>query len=218
MDRPNDDHAPGTQGADYTKRLMDLQTVWWKRVLPVQAPYRWNLRRQGLGRVLDVGCGLGRNLVHLDGNGVGVDHNPDFVAHCRALGLTAYTNEEFLRSDDAVPGGFDAMLLSHVVEHMDAAEADDLIRTYLPYVRPGGVVHVITPQERGQASDATHVRFCDFDAVAALLRSNGLAVERQFSFPFPRRMGKAFVYNEFHVTGRLPLTHQADGHAAGKPA
>ena len=37
-----------------------LETL--RRMLPTQAPYRWNLRRLRLGRVLDVGCGVGRNL------------------------------------------------------------------------------------------------------------------------------------------------------------
>ncbi|WP_336923666.1 class I SAM-dependent methyltransferase [Aquipuribacter sp. SD81] len=202
MEQPGQDGAD-TRGAAYTERLVALQTVWWKRVLPVQAPYRWNVRRLRLGRVLDVGCGLGRNLTHLDGNGVGVDHNPAFVAHCRSLGLRAWTTEEFAGSPDAVRGGFDSLLLAHVVEHVDAATADEILRTYLPYVRPGGAVHVVTPQERGQAFDPTHVRFCDFDVVEALLRDHGLAVERRYSFPFPRWAGSLFVYNEFNVTGRL---------------
>ncbi len=193
-----------TRGEAYTQRLVGLQTVWWKRLLPVQAPYRWNIRRLGLGHVLDVGCGLGRNLEHLDGNGVGVDHNADFVAHCRAKGLSAWTTDEFAGSPDAVPGSFDTMLLAHLVEHVDEATADDIVRTYLPYLRPGGAVHVITPQERGQASDPTHLRFCDFDLVEALLEKHGMTVVRSFSFPFPRWAGEAFVYNEFHVQGRLP--------------
>ena len=56
------------------------QQVWWKKALNVQAPYRWNLRRQRLGRTLDVGCGIGRNLETLDPGSVGVDHNEHSVA------------------------------------------------------------------------------------------------------------------------------------------
>jgi 2-polyprenyl-3-methyl-5-hydroxy-6-metoxy-1,4-benzoquinol methylase len=165
----------------------------------VQAPYRFNMRRLPLGRVLDIGCGLGRVLQHLDGNGVGVDHNPDFVRYCRSAGLTAYTTEDFPSSPDAVPASFDSIVLAHVIEHIEPEVADEILTTYLPYVRPGGYVHFITPQERGFKSDSTHIHFTDFEDLAGLAERNGLTVVQKYSFPFPRSAGRAFVYNEFNV-------------------
>jgi 2-polyprenyl-3-methyl-5-hydroxy-6-metoxy-1,4-benzoquinol methylase len=192
----------GTDGADYTNRLQRLGGARWKRVIDAQAPYRWNIRRLDLGRTLDVGCGIGRNLAHLDGNGVGVDHNPSSIQACRALGLEAYTIDDFLASAHARPDAFDAMLAAHVVEHLAEPDARDVIAMYLPYVRPGGRVVMITPQERGYASDATHVRFVRFEEAAALARTLDLRVERQYSFPFPRAAGKVFTYNEFVTIAR----------------
>ncbi len=43
-----------------------------------------------------------------------------------------------------------------------------MLRPYLPSVRPGGRVVFITPQERGFASDPTHVEFTDHEALAAV--------------------------------------------------
>ncbi len=194
----------GTEAADYADRLARLESVWWKRLLDVQRPYRWNLRRLDPGFTLDVGCGLGRNLGHLAGHGVGVDHNPDSVAIARARGLRAYTPEEFRASPDAAPGSFDSLLCAHVVEHLAAGDAHALLATYLPSVRAGGQVILITPQERGYATDATHVRFVDFDALDALCRELGVNVVRRRSFPFPRPVGRAFPYNEFVVVARVP--------------
>lgn len=148
------------------------------------------------GFVLDIGCGIGRNLKHIDGNGVGVDHNADCIAACRADGLTACVTEDFPNSADAVHGRFDSLLFAHVLEHMTSAESDALLTEYLPYLRPGGKVIVITPQERGQASDETHVMLVDEAALraqAARLNLNPVSVQ---SFPFPRAAGKVFTYNE----------------------
>jgi SAM-dependent methyltransferase len=195
------DPTPSTADPAYTARLRDLEGRGWKQRLDVQAPYRWNLRRLHPGHTLDVGCGIGRNLSHLRGAGVGVDHNPASVAEARARGLTAYTPEEFARAPEARPGGFDSLLVAHVLEHLEVDAARDLLTTYLPYVREGGRVIVITPQEAGFRSDATHVRFVDPAAAALLLGDQGWRVVERRSFPFPRIVGRVFPYNEFVVVG-----------------
>ncbi|UWE13621.1 class I SAM-dependent methyltransferase [Actinacidiphila bryophytorum] len=186
-----------TASPDYTARLLA------RRLLPTQAPYRWNLRRLRLGRVLDVGCGVGRNLRHCAPGSVGVDHNAHSVAAARARGLTAYTPEEFAATD-SVPGSFDSLLCAHVLEHLDAAKAAALLATYLPYVRPGGRAVLITPQEAGFASDATHVRFVGFAELEEEARAAGLQVRRAYSFPLPRAAGRLFRHNEFVLVGAAP--------------
>lgn len=207
-----------TASADYTERLTRLAGASWKQWLDVQLPYRWNVRRLNLGRVLDLGCGLGRNLAHLDGNGVGIDHNPTSVATARERGHTAFTPEEFRVSPHARPGAFDSLLMAHVVEHVPHESAVELLRDHLPYVRPRGKVVLICPQERGWASDATHVRFADFAALGELCREVGVSVERAYSFPLPRWAGRLFTYNEFVVIARVPEGGQqrdtVDGHRA----
>ena len=60
--------SKNTSGKDYTKRLVDKQFVWWKELLDVQRPYRYNINKLDLGFTLDLGCGIGRNLLHIKGN------------------------------------------------------------------------------------------------------------------------------------------------------
>ncbi len=188
-----------TEGDAYATRLITKQGVWWKRLLRVQAVYQWNLRRQHLGRTLDVGCGLGRNLVSLEQGSVGVDHNPTSVAFAVDQGLAAYTVEEF--TDTFRPGEdpFDSLLFAHVIEHMTPAQGQELVEVYLPYLRPGGTVLFICPQERGYASDATHVSFTTGEDLQRLARACGLRPGPARSFPLPRFTGRAFTYNEFVV-------------------
>jgi SAM-dependent methyltransferase len=64
---------------EYAARLDRIGRSRWRKLLNVQAPYRSNLRRLAPGFTLDVGCGVGRNLAHLDGLAVGVDANADLT-------------------------------------------------------------------------------------------------------------------------------------------
>jgi SAM-dependent methyltransferase len=193
---------PSTDTTAYADRLDEVQGAWWKRFAP--NPYRWFLRHQHLGFTLDVGCGVGRGLDYLRGNGVGVDHNTEAVRRCRQRGFTAFTADEFPSTPFATPGRFDALLSAHVIEHLDGDAAAGLLDSYLPFVRAGGRVLLITPQERGFASDATHVTFVDDGGLAELCTNAGLLVRSRRSFPLPRPAGRWFVYNEFIVDAKVP--------------
>ena len=204
MTTPSGDatHADAMSGQDtaspeYTQRLSRLEGAAWKRVINAQAPYRWNVRRMNLGFTLDVGCGIGRNLSHLDGNGIGVDHNPDSITTVRDKSLTGFTVDEFFASEFAVADTFDSILVAHVVEHMPESDALSVVGSYLPFVKPSGKVVFITPQERGYASDTTHMRFVGFEELSNLAADLGFRVQRQYSFPLPRSAGKLFTYDEF---------------------
>jgi len=193
---------PSTKDADYAKRLKGIESRAWRKWIDVQKPYRWNIRRLDLGFTLDVGAGIGRNLLHLNANGVGVDHNEESVNTMRERGLRAYRPAEFLKSEWAAPEKFDSLLLAHVLEHLDGTIPLELIDEYLPYVKKGGKVVVITPQEAGFRSDVTHVQFVDSARSATWLRECGLIVDKSYSFPFPRWVGRFFPHNEFVVTAR----------------
>lgn len=190
-----------TKDATYTRRLVEKETSWWKAILDVQRPYRWNLKRLNLGHVLEVGCGNGRNLKNLDGNAVGVDHNENSVATAKQRGYEAYTAGDFCSKFKVGDRIFDSLLFAHVVEHMTPLQAELLIKEYLPYVRKGGKVVLITPQEAGYKSDPTHVAFCDLSTLSTIGKNLGLLELSIFSFPFPRIFGRWFKYNEFVYVG-----------------
>lgn len=170
-----------TEDEAYTSRLTQRGGAWWKRFLNVQAPYQWNLRRLGLGVTLDVGCGVGRNLVSLPAGSVGVDHNARSVQVARERGFTAATTAEFHAGALARPEGFDALLFAHVLEHVAADAAAGLVEEYLPYLRPQGKVLFICPQERGYKSDPTHVAWTTDVDLRRVAERLTLEVERSYS-------------------------------------
>jgi SAM-dependent methyltransferase len=193
-----------TCDAEYTDRLLVEGGGWWKKAIDVQRPYRWNLKRLNLGFTLDLGCGLGRNLLHLGGHGVGIDHNRSSVEVARHRGLNVFLPEEFDVTRFNSPDTFDAILMAHVIEHMSEDEAVTLLRTYVRLLKEGGRVVLITPQERGFRSDPTHRQFTDFQSLRRIARSAGLITLREYSFPFPRIMGRIFKHNEFVSLSALP--------------
>ena len=68
------------------------------------------------GKLLDIGCGYGRNLKGLREHGidaVGIDVNPEIVRIAVASGLPCKTVEDFERETTT----FDALLMSHIIEH-----------------------------------------------------------------------------------------------------
>ncbi len=207
-----DQAGAATRGEEYAQRLIRLQMAPWKRWLNVQAPFRWNLKRLQPGFTLVVGCGIGRDLLNLRGNGVGVDTNEYCVRTARNRGFAAYTPSEFRSFADYNRGArFDTLLLAHVVEHMTEDQATALVRDYEPLVRPGGGLILIAPQEAGFKSDSTHVQLMDFVRLKRIAERSGFAAERVFSFPLPRWAGPWFTYNEFVVAARKPAAAQTAG-------
>ena len=191
-----------SEDLEYAKRLQQLQQARWKQILDVQRPYRWNLERLCSGRVLEVGCGIGRNLKNLRrlaNSPVGVDTNAESIRIAREQGFEAYTLEEFFDSAASAPESFDTLLLSHVLEHVTFEECSQLLDSYLPLLTPGGRVVIECPQEAGYPLDPTHIRWVDFDEARRQCEDKGLTVTRQYSYPFPRWAGPAFIYNQFET-------------------
>ena len=106
-------------------------------------------------RVLEVGCGYGKNLEKLRERGIeadGVDPDPEGVAYCLDLGLKAQTG-----SAEALPfpdGMFDHVVLDGVLQFTEPclalAEAHRVLR-------PGGTLRMVT-QGLGYALYTLQVR------------------------------------------------------------
>lgn len=197
------------QREEYAQYYVNKETAWWKRVFDVQRPYRWHVKSLNLGFVIDAGCGLGRNLAHLGGHGVGVDINEHMIETARTRGLTAFTPKGFENSEFNRPDCFDSLLCAHVLEHVSADVGFEFLSNYLKNVKPGGKVVLITPQEKGYACDPTHVRFVGYAELEEMGRRLGLKSLSTYSFPFPRFVGKVFPHNEFIYIGEKPKNSAA---------
>lgn len=185
-----------TKNSKYTERLNNLYFKRWKKILMVQKPYTWNIRRLNLGKTIDLGCGIGRYLEVLREGSVGIDHNISSINQIRSNGLAAFTPAQF-KNSKYNKQKFDSILISHVLEHMSVKESLTLISNYLPNLKKGGKVIIICPQIKGYLSDASHVTFLDNKKLKRIANSSKLVVHKQYSFPFPSYIGKFFKYNEY---------------------
>jgi 2-polyprenyl-3-methyl-5-hydroxy-6-metoxy-1,4-benzoquinol methylase len=179
-----------TTGRWYTDRLvaMDEDRSLIRRIYLVT--YRQHIRRLVRGRALDIGCGVGSNLRFLSSDSVGVEHNPTSVEAARARGFTAYVTDDFHAHAHEHRASFDTLLIAHVMEHMTHEDGVGLLKSYLPYLKPGGRVVILTPQDPNCENDPTHVRYVDFPAARALTDAVGLEVTQQHGYPLPLPLGR----------------------------
>jgi SAM-dependent methyltransferase len=194
-----------TDTEKYAARLKSIQGKAWKKY--IFNPYKWHIKMLIESPTLEVGCGIGRVLNFAADRLVGVDHNKYSVQECRERGLTAFDTVDFFETH--ATRHYRALLFSHILEHMSADEATKILNMYLPYLEEGGRVIMICPQEVGYRSDETHVQFMDFDGLSRICESCGLNVKQTYSFPFPRPVGKLFIYNEFVVIAEKPVAVSA---------
>ena len=204
METSNGGDGSLTQDDDYAQRLVSLQSVAWKEKLRFLDPYGWHIRHVCKGSVLEIGSGIGRNLRALKGRSLGIDHNESAVNYANSRGLESVTVEQFLSGKDKKSDKFDTLLMAHVLEHIDEATQKQIFDQYLTYLDPGSRIVLICPQEKGFDSDPTHIRWVDGSALSEVLKSLGCIDIKVSSFPFSRRFGKLFIYNQFVAIGNLP--------------
>ncbi len=192
-----------TQGEEYAARLVSLQSAAWKEKLRLFDPYGWQIKFICKGNVLEIGSGIGRNLRALKGRSVGVDHNKKSVDLANEKGLRSLTSEQFLTNFDHNNQKFDTLLLSHVLEHIDEETQKEIFIQYLPFLKPDARIVIVCPQEVGFDSDPTHIRWVDEEVLIKTLSDLNCSKIKLSSFPFPRRLGTKFIYNQFVAIGQL---------------
>jgi SAM-dependent methyltransferase len=118
------------------------------------------LRQAGLddtSKILDIGCGKGRNMHLLRRYGYrpdGVEICPFLVSEVRNGGFSCLTPSEFQKNANV----YDAMLMSHIIEHFTPERLLNFMDGYFDRLSIGGYVIIATPV-------LTKAFYYDFDHV-----------------------------------------------------
>ena len=158
------------------------------------------------GATLDVGCGAGQILERLPRGSLGLESNEHLLTHlceqglpCRHFNLSEDVTSEALFGS----GGFQSMVLSHVLEHFPSAMR--MLRKLLEIAgnhKPLERILIIVPTERGYASDATHKTFVSQKAIEAegLQETSHFKLRSAKYFPLNQSwLGPHFAYHELHL-------------------
>ena len=106
------------------------------------------LHRQLRGKLLDVGCGNGAFLHSMSQLGwevEGIELDPIAAQQAIARGIRVQVGD--LHDADLPPNSFDAITLTHVIEHF--ADPAEMLRILHAALKPGGVLVSVSPNPAG---------------------------------------------------------------------
>ena len=149
-------------------------------------------RALGNGVIIDLGCGVGHDLIRLAGAGarpIGVDSSVEMLARCRER---CGSSVPLTRADGAqlpfARGSLDGCRMERVLQHVDAPEA--VVAELARVLRPGGFLAVFEPdyttfrvQSDGASDESIPARFVAArhpaigGQLVALLQANGFRID-----------------------------------------
>jgi len=146
------------------------------------AEYKVRMMRKRLGqvpgRILEYGCGVGRNLPHLrryfpEAEIHGCDVSAESLAEARRA---CAAGKFFLVGPAGTPSRaeFDLVFVACVFHHVPVPDRFECMRQVVGWLRPGGDVFIFEENPRNPITRRI-VRACPFDKEAVLLRAEEMA-------------------------------------------
>ncbi len=165
--------------------------------------YLQNMLREVRGRTVDLGFGAGQLLERLPAGSLGLEVNPHLVDDARRAGLNAVlydSDAEQPLIGVVPPDTYSTLVMAHVLEHFDNAEA--FLRRLLRSCAALDIrrVVLVVPGAKGYQFDSTHRTFVNMRYLTEhdLLSCEGYALSKHRYFPGNQEwIGRYYVFHEF---------------------
>jgi SAM-dependent methyltransferase len=139
------------------------------------------------GKILDLGCGIG-DFLKFNKNAFGLDINPFNVKYCLDQGLKAdVMDHDKIPLDDCT---FDSIILDNVLEHINNPTV--LLSEIKRVLRPGGILLIGVPCEKGHSFDKDHKKFYDISTLKDLLKNDYTLISYFYTPPLSYSLRKIF--------------------------
>jgi SAM-dependent methyltransferase len=143
------------------------------------------LRQFGEGEIVDLGCGTGEFLKYLRKKRrkfSGADNNPHLVSLCVKMGFDVIMDDVTKIEHVKVP--IENAIVDNVLEHLDRQQIDSFFEELRKKMKPGGILVVIVPHEKGYKYDPTHKTFVNPEIIRNMCDKHQATLVRSFLHPF----------------------------------
>lgn len=194
-------------GQAYARKQIDRQRNPFRRL--IKSFYVSRILKHITGPAVDLGCGAGQILERLPEGSIGIEVNPHLIECLTQRGLRVIPAVSAQDGFDLMglnPYKFEALVLSHVLEHFD--NAGQVLRKLLHDCGDLGIstVIIVVPSETGFRSDSTHKTFVDLNYLRThqLVNCEGYRIAHSSYFPLNFEfVGKFFVYHELMLVYKI---------------
>ena len=141
--------------------------------------------RKGL-RILDFGCGPGRDVKWFAGQGhdpVGLDGTAEFCEMARAHSGCEVLHQNFIALN-LDPESFDGIFANASLFHVPRADLPRVLGELFAALRPGGVLFSSNPRGEGEGMNGPRYgNYMEFETYGALLEAAGFEVVHHYYRP-----------------------------------
>lgn len=189
--------------------------AWWNNVYDDRYEFLESTLAPSRRRVLDIGCGPGYFLKRGLDRGwdcLGVEPSRQAAAHARSLGVEVVRGFFSEATASALPGGFDAVHLSEVLEHVP--DPGLVLRSASGLMAAGALICCVAPNDYSPVQKVLasrlgyspywlapphHINYFSFESLAGLMERCGFRVvgsTAMFPMDFFLLMGDDYVGND----------------------